>query len=280
MIIVRFQGGLGNQLFQFALYENYRQRGINVKADVSNYLCGREKRRFELNNLGINLEVASKTELRAYYADNDILYDRVARHLWGNKKYIKEKDDIFKPDILQLQDGYLNGYWQSEKYFSDIEKIIRSRIHFSGINTKEIQSKIERMKGEESVSIHIRFGDYLYNKNIYGNICTRDYYSKAISYIMKNTSNPIFYFFSDEVQKIDLPTKLINYHLVTDNHGKDSYKDMYMMSQCKHHIIANSTFSWWGAWLSETEDKIVITPSKWNQLCKAKEICANNWLIM
>lgn len=280
MIIIRFQGGLGNQLFQFALYERFKELGIEVKADISDYCNGREKRSFELEKLGIKLEVASKAELHYFYANNSNIYDRIARYLWGANKYIKEKNDIFQPEILKLKEGYLSGYWQSEKYFSDIKERIRNTICFKGVNTERISLQVDKMKAEESVSIHVRMGDYLSQESVYGNICTREYYRRAVSYILENTNNPIFYIFSDEVDKAIQMLGINNYQLIVDNRGSESYKDMYIMSQCKHHIIANSTFSWWGAWLDDNGDKIVIAPPKWNQLCKANEICVEDWIII
>lgn len=278
MIIIRFQGGLGNQLFQYALYESLKQKGMEVKADISDYASGREKRDLELGKLGLEIEVASKTELHQYYADNTKILDRIVRYLWGKKKYIKEKNDQFKPEIFKLEEGYLSGYWQSAKYFIESKDIILGKITFSNIEVEEIKKIAEKMENENSVSIHIRLGDYLEENSIYGHICTKEYYIKAISYILENVENPVFYVFSDEPQKAIQMLNLEKYYVVTENEGENSYKDMYLMSICKHNIIANSTFSWWGAWLGQAKGKIVITPSKWNQLCKASEICVEGWI--
>lgn len=251
MIIVRIQGGLGNQLFQYALYESFRNIGREVKADVTGYLDGREERELELGKLGIEMDLANRNELHRYYADNSVWTDRILRYTLGRKRYIKENSCEFNPQIFNLYNGYLNGYWQSEKYFQEVANKIRRNIIFQNINTPEIMSMETKMERNESVSVHIRIGDYLQNLEMYGNICTPEYYRKAFEYMQEKVKNPVFYVFSDEPEKAEEILNGYNYCMVTENRGENSYKDMYLMSRCRHHIIANSTFSWWGAWLDE-----------------------------
>lgn len=280
MIIVRMQGGLGNQLFQYALYENFKEIGRDVKADITAYQNGSEERCFELNKLGIKTVNADKKELHYYHADNSILLDRVLRYTFGRKKYIKEKSYDFCPKVLKFTDGYISGYWQSEKYFLKAAAKIRGKIIFQNVETNEIKVRIRQMERQNSVSVHVRMGDYLACSALYGGICTREYYDRAFLYILEHIENPVFYVFSDEPQKVAELLKGYNYVLVTGNTGADAYKDMYLMSRCRHHIIANSTFSWWGAWLGENKDRIVITPSKWNNACKTNEICKEGWVMV
>lgn len=280
MIIVRMQGGLGNQLFQYALCENFKEMGREVKADISAYQDGREERSFELDKLGLKVVSADKRELHHYHADNSILTDRILRYTIGRKRYVKEKSYDFQPEILNLADSYVSGYWQSEKYFVEAAAEIKSKIIFRDVETDEIKIREKQMESQNSVSVHVRMGDYLERSEMYGGICTREYYVKAFSYILEHVESPIFYVFSDEPQKTGELLKGYNYCLVTENNGADSYKDMYLMSRCKHHIIANSTFSWWGAWLDEKKDKIVITPEKWNNACKTNEICRDGWIML
>ena len=277
MVIIRIQGGLGNQLFQYALYKSFEETGQDVRADITAYLDGREERKLELNKLGLKIRKAEKKELHNYYAENLIWPDKILRYTLGRKKYIKEKSFDFNSNILKLTDGYFSGYWQSEKYFKNIENKLRRSITFQEINTNAIIKREQQMKEQNSVSVHIRMGDYLERLEMYGGICTQDYYRRALAYMLKHVEAPMFYVFSDEPKKAEIVLKGYNYCMVTENRGGDSYKDMYLMSRCKHHIIANSTFSWWGAWLDEKANQIVLTPSKWNNFCKENEICRKGW---
>lgn len=280
MIIIRMQGGLGNQLFQYALYEAFREMGREVKADITAYQTGKDQRELELYKLGIELEEADRQELHRYFADNRRLWDRAMRYLAGRNKYIKEHTYDYDPFVLQMTDGYLSGYWQSEKYFRRAVSDIRKRIRFQGVETDSLQKQVRQMETENSVSIHVRMGDYLGKQEMYGNICTPDYYKKAVEYIEQHVENPVFYLFSDaQEEAAGLPGKQ-KYCRMDGNTGQDAYKDMYLMSRCRHHIIANSTFSWWGAWLDEKPEKIVITPPKWNHFCKAGEICCDGWVMV
>lgn len=280
MIIVRIQGGLGNQLFQYSLYESFRAKGMETKTDISTFLDGRETRALELAKLGLEFDVAAKQELHSLYADDARITDRVLRYLTGKKKYIKEKQYDFNPHILQTTDGFLNGYWQSEQYFESVGSKIREQICFQNTDTETIQNRETQIAQSNSVSIHVRMGDYLQQSEIYGNICTKEYYQKAIQYISERVENPVFYVFSDEPEKAAEMLADYEFYAITENSGVDSYKDMYLMSCCKHHIIANSTFSWWGAWLDKKPDKIVVTPSKWNQMCQKDDICCKGWIMI
>ncbi len=280
MIIIRIQGGLGNQLFQYALYESFKSMGKDVKADTTAYRDGREKRQLELEKLGIKLVEAQQEELHYYYADNSIWADRVLRYTIGKSRYIKEKSYDFIPQILELDEGYLNGYWQSEKYFSGVSANIKNYINFQKVNTDMINLRKAQMEEQNSVSVHVRMSDYLQKSKMYGNICTREYYRKAFNYIIERVENPVFYVFSDEPEKAAEMLKEYNCCLITENRNENSYKDMYLMSRCRYHIIANSTFSWWGAWLDKRSNQIVVTPSRWNNICRKNEICCNGWIMV
>lgn len=280
MIVIRMQGGLGNQLFQYALYETFRQKGIQTKVDISAYEEGKEKREYELAKLGLSPEIANRKELHRYYADNARLTDRVFRYLFGKKKYRKEKRYDFNSQILTITDGFLSGYWQSEQYFATASCEVRNKICFQGVDTEKVRQWEKQMERTNSVSVHIRLGDYLQTEELYGNICTASYYKQAIQYIAERTENLVFYVFSDEPERARRMLEDYQCYVITENKGQDSYKDMYLMSRCRHHIIANSTFSWWGAWLDDKMDKIVVTPSKWNHLCKTQDICCEGWVAL
>lgn len=282
MVIVRMQGGLGNQLFQYALYKTIKEKGIQVKADISDYILKRDSRNYELDKLGLQIDIATNDELHHYYADNTRPLDRLLRYTIGKHKYLKEKCFDYNSWTLQVEDGYLSGYWQSERYFQGISEKLRNNITFQNINTLQIQEYEGLMKSCQSVSVHLRRGDYEKNDTLYGNIATVDYYYKAIEYIQEKVENPKFFLFSDDQVWAEQFMKSVgqSYVIVQGNTGDNAYKDMYLMTCCRYHVIANSTFSWWGAWLDNRKDKVVITPDKWNNLCKGHEICADGWTMI
>jgi hypothetical protein len=181
---------------------------------------------------------------------------------------IKERFIDFDPEILNLTDNvYLEGYWQSEKYFKDIEEIIRTEFRIKippDPLTKQIGDEII---SHESVSIHVRRGDYVSNpktNQIHG-VCDIPYYQKAIDEMCNKIDSPHFYVFSDDPQwvKTNITTPNAPIDFVTHNDASKNYDDLRLMSLCKHHIIANSSFSWWGAWLGKKKGQIVIAPSRW-----------------
>jgi hypothetical protein len=161
---------------------------------------------------------------------------------------------------------YLTGYWQSEKYFSSVEAEIRKDFTF---NKPLIDRNLElsaKMATCGSISLHIRRGDYVSDAQtsaILG-VCPLDYYRNAVAYVADRVANPQFFVFSDDIEwarenlGLDHPSEYIDH-----NRGAESYCDMQLMSKCRHHIIANSSFSWWGAWLNPHADKIVVAPKRW-----------------
>lgn len=280
MVIIRMQGGLGNQLFQYALCQEFKSKGIETKIDISAYEDGRESRKLELKKLGLNPETADRQELHRYFADNTHFTDRLFRYLFGQGKYKKEKDYDFNPSILDITDGFLSGYWQSEKYFRMAASEVRENICFQNMDITSVKQRVEQIEGVNAVSVHVRQGDYLQHAELYGGICTEAYYRKAIQYMAEHVKDPVFFVFSDEPDRAGQMLAGYPCHVVTENMGDNSYRDMYLMSRCRYHIIANSTFSWWGAWLDRHEDKIVITPPKWNHLCKTHDICCDGWIMI
>jgi len=252
-------GGLGNQMFQYALYLALKEKGRNVKLDTSLYS---------------HVEMHNGYELDRCFNVNDALVKYSKVHLFFLRVILKIKPSIFLyEDNLQYNNGvyttkcrYLSGSWQSEKYFIQIEDIIRKSFIFKDIDKRNL-SITEEIKSYNSVSLHIRRGDYLGN-SIYTGVCTEEYYLEAIEKLLSRIKlkNRIhFYIFSDDKSYANQFIGKLNYpaHLIDFNKGSDSFKDMYLMSQCKHNIIANSSFSWWGAWLNNNPDKIVIAPKHW-----------------
>lgn len=262
MIIIKVQGGLGNQMFQYALYERMKRSGKNVKIDITSYNT------FNLHN---GFELEKVFDLNIDYADELEVFSLIDR------SYINELEDNkiynFQENIFQLDNCYLSGYWQNEKYFREMRDIILSTYKFNVYDEKNIKM-LEKIESTQSVSIHIRRGDYLLHPDL-NNVATREYYINAINIINEKVENPEFFIFSDDINWVRQNLSIENGTFIDHNSGKDSYKDMFLMSKCKHNIIANSTFSWWGAWLNANENNITIRPQIWmNSAEECDDICS------
>ena len=285
MVIIRMTGGLGNQMFQYALYLKLKSIGKEVKFDdVSEYVLS-NARPIQLWTFGLSYPVATREEVNKITAGFMYPIHRIRRKIFGRKSQeYREKDCNYDEQILKAEPAYLTGYFQSEKYFKDIELQVREAFTFDDAIyrrlAKEELSIFEdyqkQIEESDSVSLHIRRGDYLENNEVYGGICTPDYYDKAISLMKEKIKTPVFYIFSnDEAWAKDWCKKQEAYHGATfvpvvGFPEEMGYLDMNLMSLCKHNIIANSSFSWWGAWLNPNKEKMIIAPSKWfnNQDCR------------
>ena len=169
---------------------------------------------------------------------------------------------VYSEKAFHTKSKYLYGYWMNDQYFRDIESELKTAFDFKNID--DFNVKLSRqLSTENSVSLHIRRGDYINLPNF--NICGESYYKNAISYIEENVRSPKFYIFSDDPEWCETYLKQFNidYRIIKHNTGTTSFRDMFLMSKCKHNIIANSTFSWWGAWLNNNSEKIVIAPERW-----------------
>jgi len=285
MIIVAFMGGLGNQMFQYALFKKFQLLGKDVKGDISFYDKNNAHNGFEIERV-FNLKIprASQEEINRLKDTSNFLrkYRRFFRIFWKSTD-IEQINFDFCESILLLDNAYLNGYWQSEKYFKDISKQVRKDFTFR--NTDLTDKKIlKKIKNTNSISIHIRRGDYESDPNtkkLLGGICTIDYYNQAINLIQSRINKPVFFIFSDDLNWAKENLRLSSKHFFIDiNRGENSYKDMFLMSYCKHNIIANSSFSWWGAWLNKNQNKLVIAPAKWsnNKRLDSKDIVPESWI--
>lgn len=281
MITVKLMGGLGNQMFQYALARKLQTSGKKVNLDVSYYYHipeGDTPRRLWTEKFHSSF---TETDIsRSLFQKIKILSAR----LLGKNYIITEECPDFLPSILTVRSGVLLGYWQSEKYFKDISQTIRKDFEFplETLEEKEriLYQKIKMLKA--SVSIHVRRGDYLHPENNlrFGNICTAEYYKKATDYFINRIPNCSFFIFTDapaEVQHI-LP-KHITYEIISTGEN-DEWFELFLMSQCKHNIIANSSFSWWGAWLNSNPNKMVVAPARWTNQEDCHDIFCDNWIII
>ena len=269
MIIVRVTGGLGNQMFQYAMYKSLEKKGKLVKLDSKAfYETKKEHNGYELERIfDIKPNKPTKEDLEKFDENNISTLFKIKRKLFGDKKFVYDtKEYVFNKDVYKLKNSYLNGYWQSIKYFEGIENDIKKDFRFKNqLDNKNLEI-LNEIENSNSISIHIRRGDYMSpeNYNMYGCIATPTYYKKAIKVIEEKVENPTFFVFSNDMDWVKKNIQINSRVFYIDiNSGNGSYKDMQLMSNCKHNIIANSSFSWWGAWLNENKNKIVIAPKKW-----------------
>jgi hypothetical protein len=273
MIISQLIGGLGNQMFQYAI-----ARRLAIFHNVPLKLDTTEFRQYPLRTYGlghfkIQGEPATENEIARFKRTGiaAILFRlKIFPDFfkpYNKRRLLREQSFDFDPHILLApNDVYLEGYWQSEKYFKDIEKIIHQDFTLSGEPDNLNKQMAEKIKNCEAVSLHIRRGDYVSNPvtTAYHGICSEEYYQEAISKLESYVKNPHFFVFSDDMEWVKenletgYPTTLMDF-----NGSEKDYSDLHLMSLCQHHIIANSSFSWWGAWLSKYSEKIVIAPKKW-----------------
>lgn len=272
MVVIKPIGGLGNQMFQYAVGRHLAHLlGTELKLDISGYEnCN--LRKYELGSFNIVENFASPREVKTLTSQKNGALARLVQCLLRRPKdrapsHIRESYFHFDSEILNLPNNvYLDGYWQSEKYFNNIEDVIRKEFAITVLQTGKNQKMAELISSRESVSLHVRREDYvsnLHTSKVHGT-CGLDYYARAIAEIYSRVDSPHFFVFSDDVEwskaNLDISHPVV---FVDHNNALRSYEDLRLMSQCRHHIIANSSFSWWGAWLNPDSDKTVIAPDRW-----------------
>lgn len=275
MIIINLTGGLGNQMFQYALGRVLAEinhdtlkldtSSFNIFSSIDTLRC------YELDIFKLSSNLASRSESMRFSDPNPLIV-AINQFLRTNispypVSYTVEKSHNFDPQVLEMTgDIYLRGFWQSEKYFSVHRDLILGEFSFKSHPTHKNAILLKSINSSESISVHVRRGDYVSNvqANKFHGTCDIGYYKKAIKDLAKRCKNPSFFVFSDDIEwcKKNLP---ISYPVtyVSHNQGESSWEDMRLMSKCKHNIIANSSFSWWGAWLNTNPSKIVIAPKRW-----------------
>jgi len=283
-VIIKIAGGLGNQMFQYAFYQLCIDLGYNASIDISYYDKNRCHNGFELIKIfSIDAKYANPNLSEILGDFNNNVYNRFRRALIGNRKsLIKESNFSYEKLInLAYDNVYFNGYWQNELFFKNISDSLRKDFKFQvNINELSISNKsfLEEISNGETVSLHIRRGDYL-NIPLHNGCCTEEYYLKAIQKILELHENVKFFIFSDDIEWCMKIFDNITPIYVSGNATKSSFLDMFLMSKCKHNIIANSTFSWWSAWLNENSNKTVICPRKWfnNETINNDYVTPESW---
>lgn len=287
MKIVNIIGGLGNQMFQyaFAYSLSLKHPEEQVLIDTSLFNGYKLHNGFEIDRVfGCKLPIATRRQIRKvnWFIPNYTLARGVRKLLPARKTVIKDADYLtYKPHLMDLSGNYYyDGYWQSSRYFDKYRDAILSLFQFKELpdNNRTLAAQI---KGSESVTIHVRRGDYLGAPNYIG-ICDLEYYKKAILEAKRNLITPSFFIFSNDsnwckeciIPLLDsFPATIVDI-----NSGLSSYNDMRLMSLARCNILANSSFSWWATYLNEREDRITISPSKWVNLVPSTDIFLDSWI--
>jgi hypothetical protein len=284
MIISKITGGLGNQMFQYAIAKSIAQkRADKFKLDISFY-PKQSLRKYELNYFNIEENIATNNEIIKLAGDENFWF-KLRKKLGLNptraKSYFLEKETaVFDKKVFDYEKNiYLDGYWQDEEYFRDIREELLKDFTLKNNISIEAKKYLKDIRNSQSVSVHVRRGDYIQNthtNSVHGT-CDLDYYQKAIKCIHEKVKSPNFYIFSDDIiwckENFDF---LENKVFVDDT--KSAFDDLELMRNCKHNIIANSTFSWWAAWLNTYEKKIVIGPKIWWNSRVDKNLALDRWV--
>lgn len=270
MIIINLTGGLGNQMFQYAFGKAIAiKHKTDLKLHFTNALFNIQ-RSYELNVFNISASMATEKDLQKF----GVIQNRVVNRLlylfderYGiqfNKHIVTQRYPyIFNSKYLVIKNNsYIQGYWADERYFKGVENILRKEFTPRKKLDEKNQNILKQIQNTVSVSIHVRRGDYITNKINIPKFIGLNYYINSINKIKNKVSKPVFFVFSDDIPwcKQNLNSLMNNVYYIDHNKGKDSYKDLLLMSACKHNIIANSSFSWWGGWLNINDNKIVIKP--------------------
>lgn len=266
MIISRIHGGLGNQLFQYAVGRAVALRtGAELLLDTREFTSSNPFQ-FDLGHFEIQARVATERELPP-------TKNRPLAYAWWRKfgrapRFVREQDLGYNERIETIgSNSYLHGYFQSQRYFDEIAPTLWQDLTFKQAISGENARMAERIQSGPSVSMHIRRGDYLNSskaRSTHGGP-TLAYYERALAEIRQRSGvDPVVYLFSNDPDwvrdNMKMDAQLVP---VAINDGKTAYEDLRLMSLCNHNIIANSTFSWWGAWLNPSLDKVVVAPKKW-----------------
>ncbi len=292
MIIVKLMGGLGNQMFQYAagrclsyLHKTDLKLDMGfLNADSQNKYT---QRHYALDVFNINAGLANELDLKPFLP---LEKNKITRALQRKLPILyftivaNESGHAFHKEFYSYpKNVYLNGFWQSEKYFEPVKDVLITEFTLKEPLNKENKELENKIAYSNSVSLHIRRGDYVTHKearDFHGN-CSLEYYKEAISYLKNTCGNINLFIFSDDINwvKDNLKTEVPIYFVDLNN---PSHIDLHLMSLCRHNIIANSSFSWWGAYLNQNPNKRVIAPKKWfaNPNIVTPDIYPDNWVKM
>ena len=280
MIIVKLVAGLGNQLLQYATgLSAARYLNTIIKLDISYFSKPKDKRNYLLDRIIDDVEVASNIEINQLKNfEFDLKYlkpvNRIPLFPFKKSTHLREREvlDIYlhKP---KSDNYYIEGWFGNEKYFVEHKNEIVDKYNADYLFERYHNYVLGKINNTNSVAVHIRRGDYL-NNSYFLNLPVKYYYN-SIAYIEKLIDHPEYFFFTDDIQWVKkIFPRLKNYNFIEhQNSGpsNDGIEDLMLMRYCRHQIIANSTFSWWAAWLNNNSNKIVLFPERWHQDDKSKD---------
>lgn len=288
MVIIKMMGGLGNQMFQYAFGRALVERGTKVKFDLSYYGSmpeGDTARAFELGQIVPDFPAAGPQDLAKYQG----IVQKFLRFIdiyagTGFSAIREERNKGFDAGFLNEDDKYLIGYWQNSRYFEGIREKLRAELVFPAgqLDNDNIALSRKIADTENSVAVHVRGGDYFSPDNfkVFGNICTAEYYERAFELFEKRYGRVKFFLFTNDAEWVagNIDTARHDIELVDWNNGAAVWTDMYHMSKCRHNIIANSSYSWWAAWLNGNKEKIVAAPERWTNDDAFMHIIPKEWV--
>ena len=277
MIFIKLLGGLGNQMFQYALGRHLSLiRKVPLKLDLTTLLDRTPRpnwifRDYDLDIFNLKVEFASAEEISAFnriYPNNQAkLFHRIELLLNGH--HIRDYSPRFNPKVFRAKTDplYLEGYWQSELYFKEIGESLRKDLEFRYPLNSECQEIAKHILSVNSVAVQFRRTDYVSMKSsreLLGSL-DMEYYERAMKFIAEKIKDPYFFIFSDEEEWVreNLKTTYPHFIFPLKYSGKKFEHKFHLATLCKHHIIANSSWGWWGAWLSQHKGKIIIAPQRW-----------------
>jgi hypothetical protein len=291
MVIVRLNGGLGNQLFQYAAGRRLSIfHGTTIKLDIRTFDY-HKLRHYSLAAFRIEeafatpSEIAEAQDLSSGKQASSI--QRFIRRFKAPRRWSVLREahlGPYNPRILNTAgDVYLDGYWQSEKYFKDVHEVIRREFTVRNELGSESQKMAALIANTDSVSIHVRRADYVLDPATHQThgVCELKYYQECVDLIKARVAHPYFFIFSDddswcrENLRFDYPIAFVAHHSARGDH-----EDLRLMSLCKHNIIANSSFSWWGAWLNTNKNKSILAPRRWlkDMRYDTRDLIPEDWI--
>lgn len=294
MVVVKLQGGLGNQMFQYALGRSLSLHlSTSLKLDLS-FLLDRTPtesqvfRNYELSIFKIDISFASLEESKKYTCHYDskprLLFGKLQRKV-ADYRFYKEKKFTFNPEVFEFKNNtYLDGFWQSPKYFNSIKNTILKDFSFRDDLPDTLTTLANEIKNSNSICLHVRRADYVSHPNAktFHGVKGIDYFNAAISLIAQALTDIKIYVFSDDISwcvqnlKFEFTTTFVEYEYPYGE-SKDYFR---LMKLCKHFIIPNSSFSWWAAWLNQNPQKIVIAPKKWfnDPMIDTSDLIPDAWI--
>jgi len=292
MIIARLIGGLGNQLFQYAFARSVSSRlKTDFLLDASPFHTYYKLHKYSLGHFNIKELFAKDSDffgfvwLRNRQKIFDASYTRLRLKSKLMPFYYPEQMFHFDPSVFSKNKTYFDGFWQTEKYFQEIAPELRKEITLKKPFSEYSQNIFEQIKKTPAVSLHVRRADYVTDPqaNLIFGACSMEYYQRAIAHVTRHEPSPHFFVFSDDHAWAVENFKSLPYPVTcVKNTAEKNYEDLMLMSSCDHNIIANSTFSWWSAWLNQNKNKVVIAPKQWFNTKKTttdtKDVIPDSWI--